>query len=52
MMPSGSLSYYGSEGQASYTIKVIGKKQTIYVHVEMEKKPDADWEITDYDYDD
>ena len=51
-MPYGSLNYQGSQGQASYSIKVIGEKKTIYVDVEMEKMPDTDWAITHYHYDD
>lgn len=49
-IPSGSLNYSGNYGQALYTIKVIGSKNTIYVHMEMEKKPEKDWEITYFDY--
>ena len=49
-IPSGSLNYSGGYGQAVYSIKVIGSKNTIYVHVQMEKKPNKDWEITYFDY--
>ena len=49
-MPSGSLSYSGGYGEAAYTIKVIGSRDTVYVYVEMEKKPVNDWVITHFDY--
>lgn len=49
-MPSGSLQYSGNYGQAFYTIKVVGSKNTTYVHMKMEKKPEEDWEITNFDY--
>lgn len=48
-MPSGSLHYSGKYGQAFYTIKVIGTQNTTYVYIELEKKPDKNWEINYFD---
>ncbi len=48
--PTGSLNYSGGYGQAFYSIKVIGSKNTAYVHIKMEKKLDKDWEIVYLDY--
>ncbi len=44
------LNYSGGYGQALYSIKVIGSKNTAYVHIKMEKKLDKDWEIVYLDY--
>lgn len=49
-MPAGSLNYSGGHGQAVYSIKVIGSKNTVYVHIKMEKKLNKDWEIVYFDY--
>lgn len=48
-IPNGSLNYSGGYGQALYSIKVIGSKDTAYVHIEMEKKLNKDWEIVYFD---
>lgn len=49
-VPNGSLNYSGGYGQALYSIKVIGSKNTAYVHIEMDKKLNKDWEIVYFDY--
>ncbi|MGC6176096.1 RDD family protein [Lacrimispora sp. 38-1] len=49
-MPNGSLNYSGGYGQAFYSIKVIGSKNTAHVQIELEKKLNKDWEIVYFDY--
>lgn len=46
--PNGNLTYGERGGRASYTIKVIGSENTIYVHVQLEKKSNQDWEIINF----
>lgn len=49
-IPTGSLNYSGGYGKALYSIKVIGSKNTAYVHIKMEKKLNKSWEIVYLDY--
>jgi len=49
-IPTGDLIYYGSHGEAIYSIKVIGSKRVIFVNLRLEKQPGGNWEILAHTY--
>lgn len=50
MFPSGSVSSEIDGGQASFTIKVIGEKESIKVFVCLIREPEEGWKVVNMDW--
>lgn len=47
LKPEGSINILNGQGNASFEIKIIGKKKNITVHTVLNKEPEGSWEVVD-----
>lgn len=48
--PLGGISIENGYGNANFDIKVIGKKETVIVHISLTKNPGEEWKIVNVNY--